>query len=143
MPSEATNFSSGAYTGLLLRTRFAMTATRMLRNRTWPTSSSSLMKFAVACTSIDDGATGIKIDCVRARRSCSSNRPGPAGASMMSCCVSRGISRRPFAKPEPRRVARSAPWILRASLLRCCSQFRLEPWGSKSAIVVVMSRDAK
>ena len=68
MPSEATNLSSGAYTGLLLRTRFATTATRMLRKRTWPTSRSSLMKFAVACTSIDDGATGITIDCVRASK---------------------------------------------------------------------------
>ncbi len=63
--------------------------------------------------SIDDGATGITIDCVRASRSWSSRRDGPAGASMISCCVSRGIWRRATDHPAPLRGARSAPWIFR------------------------------
>ena len=48
---------------MLLRTRLATTATRMLRKRTWPTSSNSLMTFAGACTSIDDVAVGAMRSC--------------------------------------------------------------------------------
>ena len=127
-----------------LRTRFATTATRMLRNRTCPTSSSSLMKFAVACTSIDDGATGIRIDCVRAKRVLQQQATRPGRCVDDAAAVCRAVSAGGRSRSRQRRGARNRHRRSCVRLRRAAvSQFRLEPWGSKSAMVVVMSRDAK
>ena len=88
------------------------------------------MKFAVAWMSIDDGATGIRMQFVRESISCSRRPEAPAGASITSCRVSSGTRMSRLRRRPGFAGAAFAPWILARSSGRWRSQLRLEPCGS-------------
>jgi hypothetical protein len=114
----------------------------MLRLRSFPITSRSRTKFAVAWISIVEGWTGTMMECARATISCRRRPDAPAGPSITSWRVPSGTCMPMLRRPVFCGAA-LAPWILGARSTRSRSQLSDEPCGSKSMTAVGIRFAAK